>query len=61
MDTRYTSRSLRRRRNTDQWECSLSHTDPVTGEVVRTYHTLVAKTQDRQSGYAAPSSWSWSS
>lgn len=45
MDTRYTSRSLRRRRNTDQWECSLSHTDPVTGEVVRTYHTLVAKTQ----------------
>lgn len=45
MDTRYTSRSPRRRRNTDQWECSLSHTDPVTGEVVRTYHTLVAKTQ----------------
>ena len=45
MDTRYTSRSLRRRRNTDQWECSLSHTDPVTGEVVRTYHTLVVKTQ----------------
>lgn len=45
MDTRYTSRSLRRRRNTGQWECSLSHTDPVTGEVVRTYHTLVAKTQ----------------
>jgi hypothetical protein len=45
MDTRYTSRSLRRRRNTDQWECSLSHTNPVTGEVVRAYHTLVAKTQ----------------
>lgn len=45
MDTRYTSRSLRRRRNTDQWECSLSHTNPVTREVVRAYHTLVAKTQ----------------
>ena len=45
MDTRYASGSLRRRRNAGQWECSLSHTDPVTGEVVRTYHTLVAKTQ----------------
>ena len=45
MDARYASGSLRRRRNTGQWECSLSHTDPVTGEVVRTYHTLVAKTQ----------------
>ena len=45
MELRYTSRSLRRRRNTDQWECSLSHTDPLTGETVRTYHTLVAKTQ----------------
>ena len=45
MELKYTSRSLRRRRNTDQWECSLSHTDPVTGEVVRTYHTLVAKMQ----------------
>ena len=45
MELKYTSRSLRRRRNTDQWECSLSHTDPVTGEVVRTYHSLVAKTQ----------------
>ena len=45
MELKYTSRSLRRRRNTGQWECSLSHTDPVTGEVVRTYHTLVAKTQ----------------
>ena len=45
MELKYTSRSLRRRRNTDQWECSLSHTDPLTGETVRTYHTLVAKTQ----------------
>ncbi len=45
MSTRYTSRSLRRRRNTDQWKCSLSHTDPVTGEVVRTFHTVEGKTQ----------------
>ena len=45
MELKYTSRLLRRRRNTDQWECSLSHTDPLTGETVRTYHTLVAKTQ----------------
>lgn len=43
--TNYTTRSLRRRRNSDQWECSLSHKDPVTGEVVRTYHTLEANTQ----------------
>jgi hypothetical protein len=35
MDTKYTSRSLRRHRNTD----------PVTSKVVRTYHTLVTKTQ----------------
>ena len=47
MDTRYASRSLRRRRNTDRRECGLSTTDPVTGEVVRTYRTLVAKTQGR--------------
>lgn len=30
----YTSRGLRRRRNSDRWEAVLSHTDPVTGEVV---------------------------
>lgn len=45
MDTRYTSRSLRQRRSTDQWECSLSHTDPVTGEVVRTFNTVEGKTR----------------
>ena len=45
MDTRYTSRSLRRRRNTDRWECSLSHTDPVTGEMSCTYHTITGKTR----------------
>lgn len=45
MDTRYTSRSLRHRRNTDRWECSLSHTDPVTGEMSCTYHTITGKTR----------------
>lgn len=37
MSLNYTTRSMRRRRNTDQRECSLSHNDPVTGEVVRSY------------------------
>ena len=27
---RYTSRGLRRRRGTDQWEVALSHKDPIT-------------------------------
>ena len=30
---RYTSRGLRRRNNTDKWEVTLSHVDPVTGEI----------------------------
>lgn len=41
----YTTRSMRRRRGTDMWEISLSHKNPLTGEVVRTYHTVEAKTQ----------------
>lgn len=41
---RYTSRGLRRRRNTDEWEVTLTHRDPVTGEQVSTYHTVEAKT-----------------
>ena len=40
----YTSRGLRRQRNSDRWEAVLSHTDPVTGEVVRTFHTVEGKT-----------------
>lgn len=42
---RYTSRGLRRRKDTDQWECTLSHADPLTGKSVRTYHTVVGKTK----------------
>ena len=39
----YTTRSIRRRRNTDMWEISLSHTNPITGKQIRTYHTVEAK------------------
>ena len=42
---RYTSRGMRRRRNTDKWEVTLSHKDPVTGERVTSYHTVEAKTE----------------
>jgi hypothetical protein len=44
-ETNYTTRSMRRRRGTDKWEVTLSHTNPVTGETVRTYHAIGAKTQ----------------
>lgn len=47
----YTSRGLRRRRNSDRWEAVLSHTDPVTGEIVRTFHTVEGKTR-RQAEHA---------
>lgn len=42
---KYTSRSMRRRRDTDQWEVTLSHKDPITGETVRTFHTVKGKTK----------------
>lgn len=41
----YTSRSLRRRGDTDKWEVCLSHHNPITGEAVRTFHTVTGKTQ----------------
>ncbi|MGI6535115.1 MAG: tyrosine-type recombinase/integrase [Eggerthellaceae bacterium] len=41
----YTTRSMRRRRGTDMWEVTLSHKNPLTGEVERTYHTVEGKTQ----------------
>ena len=31
---RYTSRGLRRRNNTDKWEVTLVHKDPLTGEAM---------------------------
>ena len=41
---RYTSRGLRRRRNSDKWDVTLSHRDPLTGELVSTYHSVEATT-----------------
>lgn len=41
----YTSRGLRRRRGTDKWEVKLSHTDPMTGKIIPSYHTIEAKTE----------------
>lgn len=42
---RYTSRGLRRRNNTDKWEVTSPTIEPVTGETVRTFHTVDAKTK----------------
>lgn len=42
---RYTSRGMRRRRDTDKWEVTLSHKDPVTGERMTSYHAVEAKTE----------------
>lgn len=42
---RYTSRGLRRRRNTNKWEVSLSHKDPLTGKTSTSYYTVEANTE----------------
>ena len=44
---RYTSRGLRRSRGTDKWDVTLSHRDPLSGELVSTYHTVEAKTRKK--------------
>lgn len=44
-EMQYTSRGMRRRRDTDKWEVTLSHKDPITGEQVRTFYTIEAKTE----------------
>ena len=41
---KYTSRGLTRRRGTDKWEVVLSHRDPISGELVRSFHTVEGKT-----------------
>lgn len=41
----YTPRSIRRHGAKDMWEVTLSHKNPITGEVVRTYHKIEAKTK----------------
>lgn len=43
-DLACTNRDLRGRRNSNRWEAVLSHTNPVTNEVVRTFHTVEGKT-----------------
>ena len=42
---RYTSRGMRRRRDMDKWEVTLSHKDPITGERMTSYRTVEAKTE----------------
>lgn len=42
---RYASRGLRRRRDTDKWEVTLSSKDPMTGELISSYYTVTAKTE----------------
>lgn len=41
----YTPRSIRQHGAKDNWEVTLSHTNPMTGETVRTYHNVTAKTR----------------
>ena len=55
---RYTSRGLRRSRGTDKWDVTLSHRDPLSGELVSTYHTVEARTRKKaeRDGSAGPSS-----
>ncbi|MBQ9021922.1 MAG: site-specific integrase [Eggerthellaceae bacterium] len=36
---------MRRRGDGDTWEITLSHKDPMTGELVRTYHYVTARTE----------------
>ena len=42
---KYSSRGLRRRGDTDKWEVTLSHKDPLSGEFVRSFHTVKARTE----------------
>lgn len=42
---KYTGRNLRRRVDTDKWEAVLMHEDPLSGEPVRSFHTVEGKTE----------------
>lgn len=42
---KYTSRGMRRRGDTDSWEVTLSHADPITGKRIPSYHTVEGKTR----------------
>lgn len=37
---RYSSKGLRWRGDTDKWEVTLAHKDPLSGNIVRSYHTM---------------------
>ncbi len=43
----YKPKSLRRRRNTNKWECVLEHTNPITNATETTYHTVAGKTRNQ--------------
>ena len=43
----YGGRGLKRRRNTDKWDVTLTYKDPQTGEMVPTYHTVEATTRKK--------------
>ena len=45
LQIKYTSRGLKRRGNSDKWHVTLSHKDPLTGELVPSYHTVTARTE----------------
>ena len=42
---KYSSRGLRRRGDTDKWEVTLSNKDSLSGEIVRSFHTVKARTE----------------
>ena len=42
---KYTTRGLRRRGDSDTWEVILSHKDPLSGDIVPSYHTVTGKTK----------------
>ncbi len=44
---RYTSRGLKRRRGTDKWDVTLSHRDPLSGDLVSIYHTVEGSTRKK--------------
>lgn len=41
---KYTSRGLRRRGDTDKWEVTLTHKNPLTSKTERTFHTVEGRT-----------------
>ena len=44
-ELKYTTRSIRQRGAKEMWGITLSHKNPITGETVRTYHKVEAKTR----------------